>query len=153
MASGEEAGTLRLFLKDVQENTTQKVFEFGTALVSQATKTPVGVNVTALPFMGATPYKGKRLVAEFTSAATDIIESEECDWTIPLNYVNERTGKVEYTADVKLEEFTGFKPSGAVDISCTAATPQRIAYIDAPQGYLITLGAGRRYHAYIGDDA
>ena len=152
MASAEEKGQLLIELADLEENKIKEVFRFHTNLVSQATKSPAGANAQALPTIPGTPYQGKRLIVSMIPDATDIIESEECDWTIPVNFIDERSGQVTFTKDVALENFTGFKPSGSIDITLTAATKGRVAYLDAPVGYRLTLGAGRKYHAYIGDD-
>ncbi|MBU0959707.1 MAG: hypothetical protein KKB31_07210 [Nanoarchaeota archaeon] len=152
MASAEESGQVILELADKEESRVKEVFRFGTSLVSQATKTPSGETVKALPVMSPTIYKGKRLVVSFISDATDIIESEESDFTIPVAYVNQASGRVEFVKDTKLAQYTGFTPAGTVDITCTAGTKQRVCYLDAPDGYLLTLGAGRKFHAYVGDD-
>jgi hypothetical protein len=152
MASVEESGNIVIHLSDTAESIPKEVFRFGTALVSQATKTPAGANNQALPLMNGTPFKGKRIIVYFISDATDIIESEESALTLPINIVNEKTLAVESSKDLTLSGMTGFTPAGTVDITCTADVPARVCYYDAPQGKLITLGGGRKYHAYIGDD-
>jgi len=153
MVSAEEAGIITGYFSDAAEDKkSPTVLTFGTTLVSQATKTPAGVNNSALPIMPGTPYQGKRLILSFTAAAADIIESEESALNLPIGIVNEATKALEVINDYTLEDFTGFKPSGTVDITCAAGVPARLCYMDAPQGKLLTLGAGRKFHAYIGDD-
>jgi hypothetical protein len=152
MASAEEKGQIVISFADLEESKTKEVLRFHTGLVSQATKTPSGENIQALPVMTGTPYKAKRMIVSFISDAADTIESEESDWSIPIAFVNEKTGRTEFVKVVKMETMNGFTAAGTVDVACTAGVPARLAYLDAPQGYLLTLAAGQRYHAYIGDD-
>tara|TARA_Y100000310_G_scaffold46680_1_gene43353 strand:- start:327 stop:791 length:465 start_codon:yes stop_codon:yes gene_type:complete len=152
MASAEEAGTIILELSDSSESKLQEVLRFHTVGTSQATITPTGATATALPTMPSTVFKGKRVICSFISDAADTIESEESNWKIPLHVVDINTGQVEQTRVTTSTDWTGFKNSGTTDIVCAAATKQRVAYIDAPEGKVFTLAGGLRYHAYIGDD-
>lgn len=153
MASGEEPGIFVVELANKEETNIKEVKRFHTRGISQAALNPVGVNNSALPIMGGTPFRGKRMIWSFISDATDIVESEETGGFISVLMVNQANRKVEYERAITFEDCTGFKPSGSIDITATAATKTRICYFDAPEGYLITLAPGTKYHTYIGDDA
>jgi len=138
MVSGEEAGEMIIELADAAEHKKREVFRAHTSACSQATKTPAGATFTALPMMTGSVWKGKRLILSMKADAADAIESEESDCIIPINLINLATGKVEQSRVLKLANLIGFTPAGTVDITFAAAGDiMRIAYYDAPDGYVI----------------
>jgi hypothetical protein len=152
MASVQEHGVVRLKLMDTSERVFAGQADFHTSVISGgALAAPTGATLDAIPRSGFLNAVGSRIIIEFASDAADVIESEESDLELPLLLVN-RQGKVVGRDTVKLERMTGFKPSGTVDITCTANVFQRVAYIDAPTGLGWMIDPQGKFRAYFGDD-
>ena len=86
-----------------------------------------------------------------TSDATDIAESEESQWEVPILVYN-RQGQLLSRKVLTQENMTGFTQAGTVDVTLTAGVPTRMAYIDVPRGLLYALDPNAKVRAYIGDD-
>lgn len=153
MASAQEHGVVRFSLRDAAETRVSNPIDTHTATISGgALAPPTGAAFEAIPYSPAVNVAGSRLLMEFIAAATDIIESEESDAEIPVLYVDAK-GKVVGRKTIKLEEMTGFKPSGTVDITATASIPVRVAYFDAPNGLAMTFDPAGKTRVYVGDDS
>lgn len=145
---------------DQLESNAIPVLSAHTSVVSQATKTPVGVNWTAIQpigTFGVSNVKTRgRIVISFTADATDIVESEECSLKLPIvlyEDVNGRPGRIVSNQVLTFDNMTGFTAAGTVDITATAAVPARICYYDVPRGLIAGLDPRGKFHVYMGDDA
>jgi hypothetical protein len=90
------------------------------------------------------------------AATSDTIESEESDIKIPITVVRLSDGH-RIPGWISLEDMTGFKPSGSVDITTGNADFTPLAYYSTPAGHEIFVGHEVFSHsfgyAYLGDDS
>jgi len=158
MVSAQEKGATRISFSDAQEINRIEVFGASTPEISQDTLTPVGENWQALPTVSAKSLplisQGSKVLLEFKPEANgDIIESEESDVSIPVQIFDLRTGAVVQDRVLKLEDFTGFKPSGSVNSAVLDNTFfNRVATFPKPDGFGLRLAQGKKVFAYWGDD-
>lgn len=90
-----------------------------------------------------------------TTDGTDIIESEESKLHLDITIVDKKTGR-ELPSALTFENITGFTVAGAVDVTCTAGSPVRVAYYEVPTGQQIVLGkkdGNGKVYCYLGDDS
>lgn len=155
MAS-EEPGQFMVKFADQNESSPENVFNAATAVISGAAKTaPTGATATAIPYThgGLMQNVGcnGRVLVYFKAAATDIIESEESQWEIPILLYS---GKQLVDSMILTQEnMTGFTQAGTVDVTATANLPVRLAYWDVPRGLTAVLDPNGKIRAYLGDDS
>jgi len=155
MAS-QEQGTTYFSFADSEENRKEDVLVTHSSAAGQGTLTPTGETYKALPrvdFGGHTlKSNGSKIIVEFSPEVSgDVIESEECDFQLPARLIDPVTGAVTHRV-YKLEDFTGFKPSGSVNSAALAAGRNRIATFTKPDGKWLQLDAGKPFAVYWGDD-
>jgi len=156
MVSLQEHGQFMVKYADQNESSPENVFSATTAVISGgALAAPTGATLTAIPYtlggiMQKVGCKGRVLVY-FKANATDIIESEESQWEIPMLFLNEK-GQVVDSIILTQENMTGFTQAGTVDVTATAGLPVRLAYYDVPRGLTAVLDPNGKVRAYLGDD-
>ena len=157
MASAEEPCQFEIKFADQQEANPIPVYSNHTNLISGAQKAAVtGETLKAIPraFEGLIRPRytsnGRILVYVITDAA-DTIESEECQWEIPM-IVYDLQGNVVTRKVLTQENMTGFTQAGTVDVACAAGVPARVAYFDVPRNLAMGIDPNGKIRAYIGDD-
>ena len=149
----QEPGKVRLVFDNSAETNPRRPIEFHTSVMSGGAKaSPTGATQQAIPFTGYFNQAGERLVVYFLSAAADTIESEDCDWEIPVLIIEKKTMQVVGRDTIKMEAMTGFTAAATVDVVCAAGIPARLAYVDAPTGYIYQLDPSGKVRFYLGDD-
>lgn len=155
MASGQEHGIFRVVFDNAAETNPRMPIDFATVVISGgALAAPTGAALDAISTTGVFKQAGERLVVYFVANATDIVESEESNWEVPVLI---REAKAPYKivgrTTLTMEGMTGFTAAGTVDVTATAATPARLAHKDAPTGMIYQLDPNGKVRAYLGDDA
>lgn len=152
MASAEEPGEIRVKLSNLAESKNEVVHTFHTLEASQGAKTPTGETFKALPELPGSPKRAARIIFDYVPDAADTVESEESSLIYPVLLYNEKTRQVERSKTLTLNDIEGFKPADTVDKVGVAGQVMTLGYYDAPTGYSVMLAAGKKFHAYIGDD-
>lgn len=161
MASAQENGQFEIKFSDNQESNPMTVFSGHTSIISGGAKaTPTGATLEAIPkayesIVTPTALTGGRVLVYDVSDATDILESEESQWEIPiLLYKLNDKGVYEIVTRKTLtqENMTGFTQAGTVDVTVTQGVPQRLAYWEVPRGLFAGIDPNGRVRAYLGDD-
>lgn len=158
MSSGEEPGWFRLEIADAEGNLRTTTHEFHADWSNVSATTYQTHNQLIPPNKDVVALADMRMIlsVQCEAAAGDTIESEECVVNLPVTLIRESDGAV-FERNISLEQMTGFKPSGTVDIPINANNFTIVAYWPVPEGYRgfwghETLGTSHAY-VYIGDDA
>lgn len=158
MSSAAEPGQFMIKFSDVNESNPLNVFSKHTNEISGGAKAaPTGATYDAIPYTAGGLIKSAqcrgRILVYFKGDATDINESEESQWEIPMLILDDATGQVVDSLTLTQENMTGFTQAGTVDVTCTALVPARLAYYDVPRGLRMALDPRGKVRAYIGDDS
>lgn len=157
MVSAAEPGTFIVMFTDQNESAPKPAFSNHTNVISGGAKAaPTGATFDAIPYtlggqLSNMRCKGRVLVV-FKSDATDIIESEESQWEIPMLIYDESGVNVVGAMTLTQENMTGFTQAGTVDVTVTSLVPQRVASYDVPRGLILGLDPKGKVRAYMGDD-
>jgi hypothetical protein len=157
MASAAEPGLFQVRFSDQEERNPIPVYENHTNVISGGAKAaPTGETRKAIPdanrgLVNSARCRG-RVLAYFVSDAADTIESEECQWEIPIIIRDSSTGKLVGRTVLTQENMTGFTQAGTVDVVCAASVPARLAYKDVPRGLTYEIDPSEKVRAYMGDD-
>jgi hypothetical protein len=157
MASAEEPCLFEVKFADQNESNPVPVYANHTNVISGGAKAaPTGETMIGIPkaFEGLVQpnaVTGGRILVYLTSDATDIAESEESQWEIPVFVYNSQGGVISRKV-LTQENMTGFTQAGTVDTTLTAGVPTRIAYYDVPRGLTMGIDPNGKVRAYVGDD-
>lgn len=157
MASAEEPGQFEVKFADQNEGNPVTVFSQHTNIISGAAKaSPTGETFKAIPkafegLLSPNLRAAGRILVYFKSDAADTLESEECQWEIPM-LVYDLNGNLVGRKTLTQENMTGFTQAGTVDLAVAADVPARVAYTDVPRGLQYALDPNGKIRAYMGDD-
>lgn len=163
MASAEERALVSISYLNAAQTSETEALRFDTAYVSQATKTPVGVNAEGMAVMAPLTRKwvkaGGIIRISAQSFAADTVESEESNFKIPYELwecVNLPNGNVRPIRlvdkrDLNTEDFAGFKESGTADVALVTTAFTKLGDYTVPNGHCARIVAGK-VHTYLGDD-
>lgn len=156
MTAVAEPGEFMIMFTDQHENSARLAYSGHTNVMSGGQKAAVtGETYKALPFTTAGVVQSLRAVGRvvvwFKSDAADTIESEECQWEIPMLVLDEQN-RVIGRKVLTQENMTGFTQAGTVDVVCSAGVPARLAYYDVPRGTKLIFDPNGKVRAYMADD-
>src|SRR3990167_7536832 len=163
MASAEERCLVSISYLNAPETKEVEALRFDTAYVSQATKTPAGVNSEGLPIMNPKTMLwvkgGGKIRVSVQAFTADTVESEESNFKIPFELYEARNlpnGQVRpirlvERRDLNTEDFAGFKESGAADVVLVTTAFTKLGDYTVPEGHCARITSGK-LHTYIGDD-
>ena len=158
MATAEAPLSWRVNFADSEESKLTPVADFHTSQTSSAAKGyPATVDANALPLMPATNSwvnENAKIVLTAMSDAAVVVESEDCDGSIPIILKHKQTGAITHlklrVGDVGRADFAGFYTTK--DITLVTTTYRRLGAYTVPAGHMATLDAGQPVYLYMGDN-
>lgn len=157
MSSSEEPGWFRLEIADAEGNLRTTCHEFHADQHNVSSTVYQVNNCLVPPNKDVVALADMRMIFSFKAeaAAGDLLESEECVINLPITLIRESDGVI-FERDISLEQMTGFKISGAVDIQTNSNNFTILCYWPIPEGYRgfwgkDTLGTSHGY-VYLGDN-